>query len=116
MYERLIILRELLSDNGSIYLHCDWHKVHLLRIIMDEVFGQDNFSNEIIWSYRTASGAKDEFNKQHDNILFYSKTNNRKFNEQKEKSYTKAKGRKAGVVNYGAADTEFFEDDMGVYR
>ena len=116
MYERLILLRELLSDKGSIYLHCDWHKVHHLRMLMDEVFGPDKFVNEIIWSYRTASGAKGEFNKQHDNILFYSKTADRCFNEQKEKSYTKAKGRKAGVVNYGAADTEFFEDEFGVYR
>lgn len=116
MYERLILLRELLSDSGSIYMHCDWHKVHHLRMLMDEVFGAHNFVNEIVWSYRTASGAKGEFNKQHDNILFYQKTNNRKYNEQKEKSYTKAKGRKAGIVNYGAADTEFFEDENGVYR
>ena len=116
MYERLLLLRELLSDKGSIYLHCDWHKVHHLRMILDEVFGTGKFVNEIIWSYRTASGAKGEFNKQHDNILFYSKNSERIFNEQKEKSYTKAKGRKAGVVNYGAAETEFFEDENGVYR
>lgn len=116
MYERLIVLRELLSDKGSIYLHCDWHKTHHLRILMDEVFGVDKFVNEIIWSYRTSAGGKNEFNKQHDNILLYEKGNNRIFNEQKEKSYTKAKGRKAGIVNYGAADTEFFEDENGVYR
>ena len=116
MYERLILCRELLADNGSIYLHCDWHKSHYLRNIMDEVFGYNNFRNECIWSYRTAAGSKDEFNKQHDNILFYSKTKNHKFNEQKEKSYTKAKGRKAGIVNYGAAETEFFEDEEGIYR
>lgn len=47
MYERLILLKELLSDNGSIYLHCDWHKGHYLKIIMDELFGIDNFVNEI---------------------------------------------------------------------
>lgn len=116
MYERMILLRELLADTGSIYMHCDWHKVHHLRMLMDEVFGAHNFVNEIIWSYRTASGGKNEFNKQHDNILFYQKTNSRKYNEQKEKSYTKAKGRKAGIVNYGAADTEFFEDEDGVFR
>lgn len=116
MYERLILLRELLSDKGSIYLHCDWHKVHHLRCLMDEVFGPSNIVNEIVWSYRTAAGGKEEFNKQHDTILFYSKTKEKIFNEQKEKSYTKAKGRKAGVVNYGAADTEFFEDEDGVYR
>ena len=116
MYERLILLRELLSNSGTIYLHCDYRKVSHLRLIMDEVFGPDNFVNEIIWAYRTASGGKKEFNKQHDNILMYQKTSDRIFNEQKEKSYTKAKGRKAGIVNYGAANTEFFEDDDGVYR
>lgn len=116
MYERFILLRELLSETGSIYVHCDWHKVHHLRMIMDEIFGPERFVNEIIWSYRTGAGGSNEYNKQHDNILFYSKTQRRKFNEQKEKSYTKAKGRKAGIVNYGAADTEFFEDENGVFR
>lgn len=116
MYERIVILKELLSDKGSFYIHCDWHKAHHLRMICDEVFGADNFINEIIWSYKTAAGGKGEFNKQHDNIFLYGKSMNRLFNEQKEKSYTKAKGRKAGIVNYGAADTEFFEDENGVYR
>lgn len=52
MYERLILCKELLSETGSIYLHCDWHKVHYLRMIMDEVFGFDNFINEIVWCYQ----------------------------------------------------------------
>lgn len=116
MYERLILMRELLSDTGSLYLHCDWHKSGYLRCILDEVFGKDNFVNEIIWSYKTSSGGNTEFNKQHDNIYLYQKSFQRKFNMLQEKSYTKAKHRKAGIVNYGASDTEFFEDDIGVYR
>ncbi|MDU3411731.1 site-specific DNA-methyltransferase [Clostridium sp.] len=116
MYERLIIMRELLSNTGSIFLHCDWHKSHHLRMLLDEVFGPKNFVNEIVWSYKTSSGGKKEYNKQHDLILFYQKSENRVFNNQKEKSYTKAKGRKVGVVNYGADTTEFFEDEYGVYR
>ena len=51
MYERLILMRELLSNKGSIYLHCDWHKSHHLRFLLDEVFGEENFGNEIIWCY-----------------------------------------------------------------
>lgn len=51
MYERLILLKELLSEQGSIYLHCDHHKNHHLRLIMDEIFGEDNFVNEISWYY-----------------------------------------------------------------
>ena len=80
MYERLIIIRELLSDKGSIYLHCDWHKCHHLRLIMDEVFGVDNFRNEIIWWYLWGGRGKVTWNSKHDNILFYSKTNNWTFN------------------------------------
>lgn len=51
MYERPILMRELLSDTGCIYLHCDWHKCHHLRMIVDDVFGVDNFVNEVIWHY-----------------------------------------------------------------
>lgn len=73
MYERLILMKELLSDTGSIYLHCDWHKVHHLRCIMDEIFGANNFQNEIIWCYKERETSKRCFNKKHDNILFYTK-------------------------------------------
>ena len=83
MYERLILCRELLADNGSIYLHCDWHKSHYLRNIMDEVFGYNNFVNEVIWTYEDiGSRATNYFKRKHDTILMFSKTNseNRIFN------------------------------------
>ena len=73
MYERLILLRELLSEQGSIYLHCDWHKSHHLRFLMDEVFGEENFVNEIIWCYVGAGRTEKCFNRKHDTILFYRK-------------------------------------------
>lgn len=77
MYERLILMRELLSDNGAIYLHCDWHRDHMLRAIMDEIFGASNFQNEIIWRY-SGWNKKNQtyFNKRHDDILYYSKNSN----------------------------------------
>lgn len=81
MYERLILLRELLSEQGSIYLHCDWHKAHHLRMLMDEVFGADNFINEIIWHYTSGNAPKNAFAKKHDNILAYSLNKNRIFNQ-----------------------------------
>ena len=75
MYERLILCRELLADNGSIYLHCDWHKSHYLRNIMDEVFGHNNFRNEIVWHYQTYQGqVKNFFPRKHDTLLFVTKT------------------------------------------
>lgn len=80
MYERLVILRELLSDTGCIYLHCDWHKSHHLRMLMDEVFGTDKFVNEVIWHYSGAGTPKGCWAKRHDNIFVYSKTANYTFN------------------------------------
>lgn len=75
MYERLILLRELLSDSGTIFLHCDWHKSHHLRMLMDEVFSPNNFINEIVWGYEDiGSRAVKYFKRKHDTILMYSKT------------------------------------------
>ena len=76
MYERLILCKELLSDTGCIYVHCDWHKSAYLKCVLDSIFGQDNFRNEIIWCYKTSLRCSDKsFGRDHDNILFYSKTN-----------------------------------------
>lgn len=84
MYERLILMRELLSEKGSIFLHCDWHKVHLLRTIMDEIFTPSNFVNEIIWCYYgPGSPGMKQFNRKHDNILWYSKSGAWVFNDDK---------------------------------
>lgn len=83
MYERLIIMRELLSETGSIYIHCDWHKNHHLRCILDEVFGPNNFRNEIIWAYfgfKRATAKK--FPQKHDTILSYNKSDNYTWNVQ----------------------------------
>lgn len=80
MYERLILIRELLSDKGSIYLHCDYHKSHHLRCILDEVFGSENLINEIIWHYRRWSNVSANFQKMHDTIFMYSKSKEKIFN------------------------------------
>lgn len=86
MYERLILLRELLADDGSIYLHCDWHKGHYLKIIMDELFGVDNFINEITWYYYNKMAPKSNcFPRTTDRILVYSKGSQYIFNTQYEK-------------------------------
>lgn len=73
MYERLILLRELLSDRGTIYVHCDWHKNSYIRAILDDVFGMDNFLNEIIWYYRRWNIASTTFSGNHDTIYAYCK-------------------------------------------
>lgn len=89
IYERLIIVRELLAQNGSIFIHCDWHKSHLLRLIMDEIWGKNFFRNEIIWHYyNKMQGNINRFASNHDNIFWYSKGEYFVFNklyEEREK-------------------------------
>lgn len=86
MYERLILMRELLSETGSIYIHCDWHKTAYLRCICDEVFGIDRFENELIWHYyNKMQGNINRFASNHDSILFYSKSQTKLFNRIYEK-------------------------------
>ncbi|MGC8895063.1 MAG: site-specific DNA-methyltransferase, partial [candidate division WOR-3 bacterium] len=73
MYDRLVLMRELLADNGSIYVHLDWHVGHYVKVIMDEIFGKENFRNEIVWCYEKPRPAEKQFKRNHDIILFYSK-------------------------------------------
>ena len=113
---RLIECHRVLKDTGSVYLHCDPTMSHYLKIILDCIFGEKNFRNEIVWGYKTGGAPKDRFSKKHDVILFYAKYNTCKFNSQQEKTYTKSKNRKPGVINYGTGNAEFFEDEYGVYN
>ncbi len=80
MREVLIATRKLLSDTGVVYLHVDFRMHARLRILMDEVFGEQNFLNEIIWSYQTGGRARKFFSRKHDIILFYRKTKKYYFN------------------------------------
>jgi DNA modification methylase len=82
MYERLLLLREILSDTGTIYLHADWHKVHLLRCLMDEIFGAENFRNEVHWYYynKMHDSRKQIFPRATDTLLVYGKTDTVTFN------------------------------------
>jgi len=89
MMERLEACKRVLKPTGSIYLHCDWHASHYLKMVMDEVFGYENFQNEIVWLYRTGGGTKRRFSRKHDIIFFYSKTNNFVFNLERERIYYK---------------------------
>lgn len=73
MYERLLMLKELLSDEGSLVMHCDWGKSHLLRCVADEVFGSDHFKNEIVWRYaKYQMRGTSRFVSNHDTLFWYS--------------------------------------------
>ena len=79
--ERLVLMRELLADNGSIYVHLDWHVGHYIKVLMDEIFGYDNFKNEIIWKYFGPTSTEKNFPRKHDLIYFYTKSENYYFDE-----------------------------------
>ncbi len=73
MYPRLLLMRELLSDKGSIYVHIDWHVGHYLKILLDDIFGKENFRNEIVWHYPSMSRLDTAFPRKHDSIYVYKK-------------------------------------------
>lgn len=83
LYPRLVLLKELLSEKGSIYLHIDWHVGHYVKLMMDDIFGKDKFVNEIIWNYQGTGEPKKAFKRKHDNIFYYAKiVDNQIFNEE----------------------------------
>lgn len=105
MYERLVLMKELLSDTGSIYVHCDYRVCAYLRLILDEIFGKDCFLNEIIWHYKTGGSTNKYFNRKHDTIFFYAKTQQYYYNNIKEKAVVdKSKG-------YNPNTEQFIDED-----
>ena len=73
LYQRLILMHRLLAPDGTLYLHLDWHANAYARLLLDEIFGEDNLLNEIIWTYHGPSPIKSAFNRKHDTILSYVK-------------------------------------------
>lgn len=79
MYDRLVLMRELLSEKGSIYVHVDYRVSSHIRLMLDEIYGANNFRNEVIWAYRGMAVSENHYVRRHDNIYFYSKTDSNKF-------------------------------------
>ena len=109
MRDRLMVMRDLLSDNGSIYVHLDSRMMPLVRLLLDEIFGSENRINEVIWFYKTGGmPEKLGWGRKHDNILFYAKVPSRaRWNPQKEKSYL--------MHDYGFSNIEILSDQQGKY-
>ncbi len=92
MYENLMAIRSVMSENASIYVHLDWHIGHYVKILMDEIFGEDRFINEITWYYYNKMAPKSNcFPRTSDIILYYSKSNQYIFNTQYEQREEKKK-------------------------
>ena len=106
---RLMVMRELLADDGTIWLHLDWHVVHYARILMDEIFGERNFVNEIVWTYKSGGSSKKRFSRKHDNILVYSKTGSYCFHALQEKSYNR------NFKPYRFKGVKEYRDEQGWY-
>ena len=77
MYERLKLMHNLLAEDGSIYVHCDWRVASYMRMLLNDIFGDENFRNEIIWHYDIGTAPKTDFKRKHDNILRYAISNNK---------------------------------------
>ena len=109
LYERLVLMRNLLAENGSIYVHCDWRVTSLMRICLDEIFGANNYINECIWLYKTGGmPEKLGFGRKHDTVHFVAKSKSKAvWNIQKEKSYLSH--------DYGFSNIQLFKDEGGTY-
>lgn len=105
IYERVVLLRELLTEEGSIFLHCDWHKSHYIRLILDEVFGCNSFVNEIIWQRTSAQSNASRFGNVHDTIFWYCKAGRYVWNPQFEP-----------LSEFHVSSNYSYKDEKGVFK
>ncbi len=118
MYHRLVPMKRLLGENGSIFIHLDWHICHYIKIILDELFSPDQLINEIVWCYGGGSGAKRHFHRKHDVILWYAKGGDYTFNPQyrpytpgtRERGLTRVKGDRYKLKDEGAIMQDWWTD------
>lgn len=106
IYPRLALMRELLSEKGSIYVHIDWHVGHYVKILLDDIFGKNNFVNEIVWHYEKWTSGSKSLQKNHDVIFLFKKNSETIFNEQKEiTDNLKSKYEKGYLIGGGNGST-----------
>lgn len=106
---RFFFIRDLLSEEGCFWVHLDWHVVHYVKILLDEIFGEDCFVNEIIWNYKSGGTGKRNFSRKHDTLLFYGKSKKYYFQPLQEKSYNR------GYKPYRFKGVKEYKDDLGWY-
>lgn len=118
LYSRLVLMRELLSDRGSIYVHIDWHVGAYVKVLLDDVFGKGNLVNEIIWYYQGTGEPAKAYKRKHDNIYYYAKDlNNYIFNEQKaEEKISDFSKSKYNKQDENGAYKEIRHSDGKVYK
>ena len=109
MCERLLMMKELLAEDGTLWVHLDWHVVHYVKVFLDEIFGEENFINEIVWQYKSGGSSKRHFARKHDTILVYCKSKKYYFAPPKEKSYNR------DFKPYRFKDVREYRDETGWY-
>jgi site-specific DNA-methyltransferase (adenine-specific) len=115
MAQRIIEMHRILKDTGSIYLHCDPTASHYLKIILDEIFGRNNFRNEITWSYHRWTSSSKAFQRTHDIILFYAKDIQKSvFNAQTEpySQLSKHKTKRFSIIEDGKLVQNYTKDNV----
>ncbi|MFP6899472.1 MAG: site-specific DNA-methyltransferase, partial [Opitutales bacterium] len=106
IYERLVLMRDLLAEDGSIYVHCDWRVNSFIRLAMDEIFGSDRLNNEIIWHYEKWTASSKMLQKNHDYLLHFTKGAIWTFNEHREITENlKAKYERGYLIGGGGGST-----------
>jgi DNA modification methylase len=108
IYERLVLIRELLSDDGCIYVHCDYRKAHQIRNLLDEIFGPDKFLNSLVWMFSTRSSIKSSWKRSHHDLLLYKKAADPVFNWDDENVIEPLS--ETTIAKYR------YEDEIGKYR
>lgn len=110
---RLVLMRELLSEQGSIYVHLDWHVGHYAKLLLDDIFGKSNLRNEIVWAYHgPGSPGMKQYNRKHDSIYWYSKTDKWIFNDDAIREQHSQKT--VGNFKSGLAGSGFVVDDYAL--
>lgn len=106
---RILLMKELLAKDGLLLVHLDWHSSHYVRIILDELMGEKNFVNEIIWCYKSGGSGKKHFSRKHDTILVYSRNKGYYISIPEEKSYNR------GFKPYNFKGVREYNDENGWY-
>ena len=109
MTVRILLMKELLAQDGTLWVHLDWHSSHYIRLVLDELMGDRNFVNEIVWCYKSGGSGKKHFSRKHDTILVYSKSRKYYISIPEEKSYNR------GFKPYNFKGVREYCDENGWY-
>ena len=109
MTVRILLMKELLAPDGTLWVHLDWHSSHYIRLVLDELLGDRNFVNEIVWCYKSGGSGKKHFSRKHDTILVYSRSRKYYISIPEEKSYNR------GFKPYNFKGVREYCDENGWY-